>query len=98
IPRCTLVPYTTLFRSVEIGGSVGAGNPCEGGVFHNRAKQHGHSCSRVFNFFQCRLYLTGILHVMARYFTEGSDLAKRFLQDQNRSEEHTSELQSRENL
>src|SRR3712207_7207745 len=69
-PRSTLFPYTTLFRSLRVGGGVRpAVRPGPGGLRHPAA------------------YPEGLLRLAAR--GAGGPV---------RSEEHTSELQSRQYL
>src|SRR3989475_7911979 len=72
-PRSTLFPYTTLFRSRELGGEFGAttGRPRRCGWFDA---------------------------VVVRYAVRVNGLTGLAVTKLDRSEEHTSELQSQSNL
>src|SRR5207247_9951955 len=82
-PRSPLVPYTTLFRSLL----ERAGRPVDrgGGLLLGEA-QHGSMCT--VTSCSCR----------SRFSRSSTSSAKRDLQLHERSEEHTSELQSRVDL
>src|SRR5690606_39865966 len=82
-PRSTLFPYTTLFRSEQDGASR---------LNVDVSKQGG----KVLYYLNHRDVTNSQLSV-----EEATNLASQFLQEHDygdRSEEHTSELQSRENL
>src|SRR3712207_8919237 len=77
-PRSTLFPYTTLFRSHEVGGELYA---TETGVDEARHEA-------------CQQRLGHARHSLDEHMAVGQDGC----QQQVRSEEHTSELQSRQYL
>src|SRR5690606_42130679 len=81
-PRSTLFPYTTLFRSQVDGNGRGVGG--DDGVFTNH----------IFHFTQNDVFNFRVLNNRFNYQVNGFEVAVA----QGRSEEHTSELQSRENL
>src|SRR5690606_39343872 len=86
-PRATLFPYTTLFRSAgRIGGVVAGRLLGDNGIQIDDA---------ALPFRQCRLQAGAEVHHAGEIDIDhaGEMLALEF-----RSEEHTSELQSRENL
>src|SRR5690606_41491636 len=82
-PSPTLFPYTTLFRSVRIH-DLGAGFT----EHHDREKHRGLAARHDHHILAIHLYAAVLENV----------LGYRFAQFRQRSEEHTSELQSRENL
>src|SRR2546427_9382002 len=90
-PRSTLFPYTTLFRSRPAGRTVeirGARGPVQTGRAARR---------------RCRAAATLLpATTVSRYrrwrWAAGPERAKLWLQVEERSEEHTSELQSQSNL
>src|SRR3712207_9022990 len=81
-PRSTLFPYTTLFRS-----DLGAG--CDGGAEHVAGRELDHAT--------LLLELCG-LRALARAGRSEEDDVHRERSLDARSEEHTSELQSRQYL
>src|SRR5207302_8194253 len=92
----TLFPYTTLFRSdlaaVERAGVVGRKRRRQHVDAVRRAHQHVLELFEVLN----DVVVKGIQDVVLGMDVEHQrDIAERYVQ---RSEEHTSELQSRENL
>src|SRR3712207_8453244 len=83
-PRSTLFPYTTLFRSCAVIRADLAGSYDRGVKASGRARRHIRECS------SCREFKTS-LRTMKRQFAALSPIGAR-------SEEHTSELQSRQYL
>src|SRR5260221_8493983 len=81
-PRSTLFPYTTLFRSHQVGFLVGA--------FGRRNESDGAGSIGLFDLAKfCR-------HQLERFFPAG--FAETVSLPDQRSEEHTSELQSHSDL
>src|SRR3546814_7571747 len=87
-----LLPYPTLFRSNMVGGVILEGDGICGShdfpassddLFMASFRQHDR---------QLRVYLCPSVEQKARF--AGPDGMSRFLREANRSEEHTSELQS----
>src|SRR5690606_41565059 len=83
-PRSTLFPYTTLFRSLGFSDAVATGLAPDGGLF--LPEELPHFSADDLKAFEALDYPA----LCAAFF-------RRFATD-IRSEEHTSELQSRENL
>src|SRR2546427_5183295 len=79
-PRSTLFPYTTLFRSVQAGGTL---------IFPDFALRHRADGRR---------WLVEIVGFWTRDYVERKLALLRVAGLQDRSEEHTSELQSQSNL
>src|SRR3546814_7547992 len=75
----TLFPYTTLFRSVRVGNAVGAGE------LHMALPR---------SLVAAGLAVLGLGCVGLVYSTAGGNILWPFTSDVERSEEHTSELQS----
>src|SRR5690606_42030562 len=96
-PRSPLVPYTTLFRSnvrlLQICGTL---------QIRNRFLKLTTQIDQVLlepTHFRLRLDLSPYLTFRCRLGGAGqNEVTERSLRDARRSEEHTSELQSRENL
>src|SRR5690606_41427379 len=88
-PRSTLFPYTTLFRSSLPSGFLH--HPVAFGVI----SIFGYYTAILYDLYQPVQKVVSVLPLLLRFGGIASDL---FLSDQIRSEEHTSELQSRENL
>src|SRR5690606_41709230 len=93
LPGCTRFPYTTLLRSVEVRGRYYELARCDYGSRHAR---------------RCVVHAVGSwrsTHALT-YITSGAPMPSRpnasasvwRTRSTSRSEEHTSELQSRENL
>src|SRR2546427_8412995 len=82
-PRSTLFPYTTLFRS---GAAVALGR-----LVHRRACGLGQGLLQA-------LAAHGLGQVVGSVQVEGLDRMAGMGGDEDRSEEHTSELQSQSNL
>src|SRR5690606_42054216 len=89
-PRCSLFPYTTLFRSHRVGG-VGARG--EGGP-----KVMAIPAAQVLDRARHVLAQLGLPDLRCGVRRDPVDLEITAGRDLARSEEHTSELQSRENL
>src|SRR5690606_40446948 len=87
-PRSTLFPYTTLFRSQGIADAHADLDAMKGYVDNNFARIYPTIYSVVF---------AGTIEIEAGGCIEQEVVIDRSLRDV-RSEEHTSELQSRENL
>src|SRR5690606_40514104 len=90
LPRTTLFPYPTLFRSSHAAG-VNAGCPH---IPAHRICQRGTSTGGAMKI----LMTTDTIGGVWNYAMELSDALMRHGVEVTRSEEHTSELQSRENL
>src|SRR3712207_7737005 len=82
-PRSTLFPYTTLFRSLLLAGLA---PPVDGDVAHRARPVQGDEGDQVLEL--------GRLHLPERL----AHARRLELEDARRSEEHTSELQSRQYL
>src|SRR5256885_11964617 len=86
-PRSTLFPYTTLFRSTEI---------------RELARRKGIPEWEIYLFIYKRLFPPGVFEELDKQAPKkwfaGSNRYRRVIKGTNRSEEHTSELQSPCNL
>src|SRR5688572_31332139 len=85
-PTSTLFPYTTLFRSVDVG-HAGHRRSAYGGRARNTVERSRELARNLFGDLRCR---------MPHPFGDYRNLRVRKVG--NRSEEHTSELQSQSNL
>src|SRR3989442_9896749 len=81
-PRSTLFPYTTLFRSLAWSTQIGLASACVEGLLGRRGERRAVHSPRALSFAQLRPSF-------------GCDTPKSLV---GRSEEHTSELQSRPHL
>src|SRR2546422_6166237 len=94
-PRSTLFPYTTLFRSMVAPGLLAVAMPIAVGLFFKLF----HLGAETVAAFLMVGTIGGIL--MATLLNNGGgawDNAKKYIETGERSEEHTSELQSRLHL
>src|SRR5690606_41662860 len=87
-PRSTLFPYTTLFRSEPGCSMCLAMNP-------DKLKPQERCASTSNRNFEGRQGFKGRTHLVSPQMAAAAAIAGHFV---DRSEEHTSELQSRENL
>src|SRR3712207_7882629 len=91
-PRSTLFPYTTLFRSSTSGGWISGANFAVIVLTNPRHKFHMIDAGRVVQDMQLAAWNYGVASCL---FTGVQDEK---LRNDFRSEEHTSELQSRQYL
>ena len=91
-PRSTLFPYTTLFRSPMLSMKAELLYEPKGGKFAN------HELSMNLNYVSLPLYLKFNFTRDPEIYIYGGGYASYLISAKTRSEEHTSELQSRETI